>query len=72
MGRHERMKRGSGMNDRDERSRGTEIRIADVFDIIKPSAPFKLAKLDVCLLQRIQRKLVGEFFLLLIDKVNAK
>ena len=37
MGRHERMKRGTGMKDRDDR-------IADVFDIIKPTVPFKLAK----------------------------
>ena len=32
------------MNDRDERSRGIEIHIVDVFDMIKPTAPFKLAK----------------------------
>ena len=44
MGRHERMKRGSGMKDRDERSRGIEIRIADAFGIIKPTVPFKLVK----------------------------
>ena len=45
MGRHERMKRlpGSGMKDRDKRSRGIEIHIADAF-VIKPTAPFKLAK----------------------------
>ncbi len=40
-GRHERMKRGIGMKGRDERSRGIDIRIADVFTIIKPTAPFK-------------------------------
>ena len=44
MGRHERMKRGRGMNDREERSRGIEIRIADAFAMIKPTAPLKLAK----------------------------
>ena len=37
------MKRGSGMKDREERSKGIEIRIADAFAIIKPTAPFKLA-----------------------------
>ena len=31
MGRHERMKRGIGMKDRDERFRGIEIRIVDAF-----------------------------------------
>ena len=36
VGRHERMKRGSGMKDRDERSRGIEIHIVDVVVIIKP------------------------------------
>ncbi len=48
MGRRERMKRGRGMNDRHERSRGIEIRVTDAFAMIKPSAPFifffKLAK----------------------------
>ena len=29
------------MKGRDERSRGIDIRIADVFTIIKPTAPFK-------------------------------
>ena len=38
------MKRGSGMEGREERSKGIEIRIADAFAIIKPTAPFKLAK----------------------------
>ena len=38
------MKRGNGMKDRDERSRGIEIRITDAFVIIKPTEPFKLAK----------------------------
>ncbi len=32
------------MEDREERSKGIEIRIADAFAIIKPTAPFKLAK----------------------------
>ena len=46
VGRRERMKRGNGMKDRDERSRGIEIRTADAFDMIKPTTPFKLAKHD--------------------------
>ena len=44
VGRHERMKRDRGMNDREERSRGIEIRITDVFVMIRPTVPFKLAK----------------------------
>ena len=32
------------MEDREERSKGIEIRIADAFAIIKPTAPFKFAK----------------------------
>jgi hypothetical protein len=44
VGRRERMKRGSGMDVREERSKGIEIRISDVFDIIKPTTPFKFAK----------------------------
>ena len=44
MGRRERMKRGSGMEGREERSKGIEIRIADAFAIIKPTALFKFAK----------------------------
>ena len=32
------------MNDRDERSRGIVTRTADAFAIIKPTAPFKLAR----------------------------
>ncbi len=32
------------MEDREERSKGIEIRIADAFAIIKPTAPFRLAK----------------------------
>jgi hypothetical protein len=38
------MKRGIGMKGREERSRGIEIHITDPFVIIKPTAPFKLAK----------------------------
>ncbi len=44
VGRHQRIKRGRGTQDRDERSNGIEIRIADVFVIIKPTAPLRLAK----------------------------
>ena len=44
MGRRERMKRGRGMEDQEERSKGIEIRIADAFAIIKPTALFKFAK----------------------------
>ena len=32
------------MEDREERSKGIEIRISDAFAIIKPTVPFKLAK----------------------------
>ena len=38
------MKRGSGIKDRDERSKGIEILIADVFTKIKPTEPFRLTK----------------------------
>ena len=44
MGRRERMKHGSGMKDRDERSRGIEILIGHAFVMIKPTEPFRLAK----------------------------
>ena len=44
VGRHERMKHGRGMQGREERSKGIEIRITDDFVIIKPTAPFKLEK----------------------------
>ena len=47
VGRHERMKRDRGINDRDERSREIEIHIVDVFVMImqiRPTVPFKLAK----------------------------
>jgi hypothetical protein len=43
VGRRERMNRGRGTQGREERSKGIEIRIADAFAIIKPTAPFKLA-----------------------------
>ena len=36
------MKCGRGMQDREERSKGIEIRISDVFAIIKPTAPFEV------------------------------
>ncbi len=36
------MKRGRGMQGREERSKGIEIHIADVFDIIKPTTPFEV------------------------------
>ena len=44
VGRLERINRGRGMKDRDERSRGIEIRMTDVFVIIKPTSPFRLVK----------------------------
>ena len=44
VGRHERMERDRGSNDRDERSRGIEIHITDAFVMIRPPAPLKLAK----------------------------
>ncbi len=44
MARRERMKRGRGIQGREERSKGIEIRITDAFTIIKPTTPFKLAK----------------------------
>ena len=37
--RRERMKRGSGMKDRDERSRGMEIHISEALTKIKPIEP---------------------------------
>ena len=37
----ERMKRDSGIKDRDDKSGGIEILIADVFAKIKPTDPFK-------------------------------
>ena len=44
MGRRERMKRDNGMEHREGRSKGIEIRLADDFIIIKPTVPFKFAK----------------------------
>ena len=44
MGYRERMKRDSGIKDRDERSRGIEILVSDVFVKIKPTEPFRLGK----------------------------
>ena len=44
VGCRERMKRVSGIKDRDERSRGVEILMTDVFTKIKPTEPFRLAK----------------------------
>ena len=41
------MKCGRGTKDREERSKGIEIRITDTFVIIKPTAPFKLVKHEV-------------------------
>ena len=38
------MKHGSGTKDREERPKGIEIRIDDVFAIIKPTVPFKFVK----------------------------
>ena len=44
VGRRERMKHGSGMKDRDERSRRIEILITDTFVMIKPTEPVRLVK----------------------------
>ena len=44
VGRHERMKRDRGTNDRDERSRGIEIHISDAFAMTRPTSPFKLTR----------------------------
>ena len=44
VGRRERLKRGRGTQDRDERSNGIEIRITDDFVIIKPTGPLRLVK----------------------------
>ena len=41
------MKHGREMEDREERSKGIEIRISDTFTIIKPTTPFKLTKHEV-------------------------
>ena len=55
VGRHERMNRGSGIEGREERSKGIEIRIADAFAIIKPNAPFKLRKFRWFIFSRIKK-----------------
>ena len=39
MGRLDRMKRGSGIKGRDDRSSGIEIRMADAFAKINPTEP---------------------------------
>ncbi len=38
------MKRGNGIKDRDDRSSGIEILIADAFAKINPTDPLRLAK----------------------------
>jgi hypothetical protein len=40
----DRMKRGSGVKDRDDRSSGTEMRIAEALAKINPTDPLILAK----------------------------
>ncbi len=42
MGSLERMKHGSGIKDRDDKSRGIEIVMVDVFDKINPTDPLRL------------------------------
>jgi hypothetical protein len=42
--RLDRMKHGSGINDRDDKSSGIDIRIADVLAKINPDDPLILAK----------------------------
>ena len=44
MGRLERMKHGSGIKDRDDRSYGIEILMSDAFAKINPTDPLRLAK----------------------------
>ena len=44
IGRLQRMKHGSGMKDRDDKSNGIEILMTDSFVKIKPSDPFRFAK----------------------------
>ncbi len=44
MTRLDRMKRGSGIKDRDDRSSGIEIHIAEALAKIRPTDPFILAK----------------------------
>ena len=68
------MKRGSGMDDREERSEGIEIRIADAFAIIKPTVPFKLNKDELkrketcCLLLINKAKAIEELLLFTINQ----
>ena len=57
MGRRERMKRRNGMKDREERSKGIEIRISDDFAIIKPTVPFKLEARRIVYYESINREL---------------
>ena len=40
----ERIKRGNGIKDRDDKSNGIEILMSETFAKIKPNDPFKLAK----------------------------
>jgi hypothetical protein len=47
MGRLERMKRGSSINDRDDRLSGIEIRMYDSFAKINPTDPLRLPKQTV-------------------------
>ena len=42
IGRLERMKRGNGITDRDDRSSGIEILMTDTFVKIKPTDPLRL------------------------------
>ncbi len=44
MGRLERMKHGSGIKDRDDKSSGIEILMSDAFAKINPTDPLRLAK----------------------------
>ena len=44
IGRLERMKRGNGIKDLDDRSSGIEILMVDIFTNINPTDPLRLAK----------------------------
>ena len=44
MGRLERIKRGIGINGRDDKSSGIEILMTEAFAKINPTDPFRLAK----------------------------
>ena len=57
MGRRERMKQGNGMDDREESSKGIEIRITDSFAINKPTTPFKFAEQLVVYYESLKRVL---------------